>query len=255
VKRFIKTALFFAFLIALWQAVYLLKIFPPLLFPSLGTIIRSLFAQLASGELLVKTWYSLYLIAIGILISTVIAVFFAFLAGVSATARGILSSIVMLIDPLPGMALLPLAILWFGIGQAAIIFIVVHSVLWPIFLNLLSGFRSVPPILSEIGRNIGLSRTRLLTAVSIPASLPYILTGFRTGWSRAWRAVISAEMIFGAVGISGGLGWDIYMKRSFLDIPGLFATLVVIMAIGLVIENVFFRIIEKNTVSKWGMMT
>jgi NitT/TauT family transport system permease protein len=166
----------------------------------------------------------------------------------------LLGSITALVDTLPGIALLPLAILWFGIGEASIIFIIVHSVLWPVLLNVTAGFRSVSPVYTEVGRNIGLSRSRLVFGVFLPASLPHILTGLRIGWSRAWRAFISAEMVFGTTGISGGLGWDIYKKRSFLDVPGMYATLVVIMLIGLFIEEGVFKTLEAKTVKKWGMV-
>jgi NitT/TauT family transport system permease protein len=169
-------------------------------------------------------------------------------------AQDFFSLPVPLVDPLPGIALLPLAILWFGIGEAAIIFVIVHSVLWPVLLNVIGGYRSVPLIYIDIGRNIGLSKSRMALGVFLPASLPNILVGLRTGWARAWRALISAEMVFGATGLSGGLGWDIFKKRSFMDVPGLYATLAVIMLIGLVVETVFFKTVEEKTVKKWGML-
>jgi NitT/TauT family transport system permease protein len=250
----IKTILFLLFLLAIWEIVVSLKIFSPLLFPSLHSIAESLFKEIVNGEILIKSGYSLYLIFIGIVISLFGAMILTALSSFSRNIRDLVESIVALVDPLPGIALLPLAILWFGIGEAAIIFVIVHSVLWPILLNIMAGFRSVPSIYTEIGRNIGLSKSRLVIGIFLPASLPNILVGLRTGWSRAWRAFISAEMVFGTTGLSSGLGWHIFMKRSFMDTPGLYATLVVIMAISLLIEEVLFKVLETKTVKKWGMI-
>jgi len=101
---------------------------------------------------------------------------------------------------------------------------------------------------------IGLSKVRMVTGIFFPAALPSILSGLKTGWSRAWRALIAAEMVFGAVGRASGLGWDIQIKRGFLDMPGMFASLIIIMIIGILIEDIFFKRIEKATIMKWGMV-
>jgi NitT/TauT family transport system permease protein len=106
----------------------------------------------------------------------------------------------------------------------------------------------------DVGRLIGLNRLRMMTGLLMPASFPSILTGVKTGWARAWRALISAEMVFGATGVIGGLGWDIYIKRSYLDMPGMFASLIVIMVVGILVEDLFFRKLENVTVRRWGMM-
>jgi NitT/TauT family transport system permease protein len=253
-NKTVKTLLFFTIILVIWQLIFSLKLFSPILFPSLADIAVAFIKQIADGSIIVRSGFSLYLIFIGIIVSIVGAVILTILSSVSKTAEDIIASVTALVDPLPGIAMLPLAILWFGTGNASIIFVIVHSVMWPVLLNITTGFTSVPPIYTEIGRNIGLSRGRLLVGVYLPASLPNILVGLRTGWSRAWRALISAEMVFGATGKTGGLGWDIYMKRSFMDIPGLYATLVVIMLIGLLIEAVVFKQIETRTVKKWGMV-
>ena len=246
--------LFVIIVLVIWETIVSLKIFPVLLFPSLKSIADALFKETISGEMLLKAGYSLYLIFVGILISVAIAAVLTILSSLSQTVQDMLGSIVALVDPLPGIALLPLAILWFGIGEASIVFVIVHSVLWPVLLNIMAGFSSVPLIFTDIGRNIGLSRWKLVFGISLPASLPHIIIGLRTGWARAWRALISAEMVFGATGLSGGLGWDIFIKRSFMDVPGLYASLFVIMIIGLFMEEVLFKSVELKTIKKWGMV-
>ena len=188
------------------------------------------------------------------LVSAILTVVLTLLAMYSKSVKSLISTLISVFDPLPGIALLPLAILWAGIGDEAIIFIMIHSIIWPMLLNIIGGFNTVPIIYQDVGRSIGLKDSKLITGVFIPASIPSILTGFKTGWARAWRALISAEMVFGATGASGGLGWDIYMKRSYLDMPGMFASLIVIMLIGIVVEDIIFKKIENNTVKKWGMV-
>lgn len=157
-------------------------------------------------------------------------------------------------DLLPGVALLPLAIMWFGIGEPTIIFIVIHSILWPMSRSIIDGFKSISNIYIESGKNIGLRGLKLVLGVYIPAAFSSILSGMRVGWARAWRGLISVEMIFGTTGSGAGIGWFIFMKRTNVDIAGVFAALIVIIIIGIIIEYGLFRTIEKKTVKKWGMI-
>ena len=167
--------------------------------------------------------------------------------------RGLVDTLVSIAHPLPGIALLPLIILWFGAGEISIIFIIVHSVVWPLVLNLLSGFKAIPKIYKQVGNNYGLNSFKIIRYIMIPASLPYFLTGMRISWARAWRALISAEMIFGAAGGKGGLGWFIFKNRVFMDTNGIFAGLIVIVVIGMLVEDLIFNKLEKVTIKKWGM--
>ena len=245
---------YFAAFGLIWQFVWSIKVFPSIIFPSVGLIAESLFREMADGSLLTKTGYSLYLIGLGMAISATLTLLLTLAAMFFPTVKDLIRTLISVLDPLPGIALLPLAILWIGIGEGAILFVMVHSILWPMLLNVITGFESVPPIYMDVGRLIGLNRLKMVTGVLMPASLPSILTGVKTGWARAWRALISAEMVFGATGVIGGLGWDIYIKRSYLDMPGMFASLIVIMVVGILVEDLFFRKLENITVRRWGMM-
>ncbi len=156
-------------------------------------------------------------------------------------------------NPLPAIALLPLALIWFGLGAGSIIFVLVHSVTWAVALNTHSGFLAVSKTLKMVGRNYGLRGLRYVGAILIPAAFPSILTGLKIGWAFAWRTLIAAELVFGVSSGSGGLGWFIFENKNQLDIPTVFAGLLTVILIGLVVENLIFRSIEKNTVAKWGM--
>ena len=153
------------------------------------------------------------------------------------------------------IALLPLALMWFGLGNASLVFVLVHSVMWPMALNTHTGFRSVSPTLRMVGRNVGLRGLRYTAAILIPAAFPSILAGLKIGWAFAWRTLIAAELVFGVSSGSGGLGWFIYERKNQLDTGAVFAGLLTVILIGLVVEGVLFRWVENHTVRRWGMQT
>lgn len=240
-------------LLIIWQVLALTRVFSPLIFPSLLEVLKALYLSVINGEIVNQTLFSLVLIFEGLIIGVILAGLLSSLSMLSETFSGLVDTLVSIANPLPGIALLPLIILWMGTGTSSIVFIIVHSVLWPMVLNMLTGFKSMPKIYREIGENYGLSSRRIIRDIMIPASFPYLLTGVKIGWSRAWRALISAEMVFGAAGGIGGLGWYIFKSRVFMDTPGMYAGLVVIIAIGMLAEGLVFDRIERRTVKKWGM--
>jgi NitT/TauT family transport system permease protein len=240
-------------LILIWQIIYATGKFSKLIFPSALAILNSLYKSIISGELIYQTIYSLDLILKGLFIGLILAIILSSLSILFKPFSGLVETLVSIAHPLPGIALLPLIILWFGAGEISIIFIIVHSVVWPLVLNLLTGFKSIPEIYKQVGNNYGLNSFKIIWYIMIPASLPYFLTGMRISWARAWRALISAEMIFGAAGGKGGLGWFIFKNRVFMDTTGIFAGLIVIVIIGMIVEDLIFDKIEKVTIKKWGM--
>ncbi|MEK6264483.1 MAG: ABC transporter permease subunit [Clostridium sp.] len=240
-------------LIIIWQIIYASRKFSPLIFPSAFAILDSLCKSIVSGELIYGTIYSLELILKGLCIGLVLAVILSSLAILFKPFSGLVETLVSIAHPLPGIALLPLIILWFGAGEISIIFIIVHSVVWPLVLNLLTGFKSIPKIYKQVGNNYGLNSFEIIGRIMLPASMPYFLTGMRISWARSWRSFISAEMIFGAAGGKGGLGWFIFKNRVFMDITGIFAGLIVIVVIGMIVEDLIFDKLEKVTIKKWGM--
>jgi NitT/TauT family transport system permease protein len=252
-RKGVRQALFIMGFLALWELVALSGIYPPLLFPDWASIFKAFAESIQSGEMLRRTGFSLYLIGAGLGIGIVLAFLLAALAMLSRLFADLTESVVAILHPLPGIALLPIVLLWFGTGSRSIIVIIVHSVLWPLMLNTYTGFRSVSKTQLEVGRNIGLSGLGLVRSVMVPAAFPYILAGLKIAWARSWRALVAAEMVFGASGSEGGLGWLIYQHRFFLDIPGVFAGLLMIILIGVAVEDLFFAQLEERTVRRWGM--
>jgi NitT/TauT family transport system permease protein len=226
-----------------------------LLFPTFSATVRAFFDAILSGVLPARAWASIKVLLMGYACGVVLAALLTALAIMSRIGTDFLETMTSMFNPLPAIALLPLALIWFGLGNGSLIFVLVHSVTWAIALNTHSGFLSVSNTLKMVGRNYGLTGPRYIWKILIPAAFPSILTGLKIGWAFAWRTLIAAELVFGVSSGSGGLGWFIFENKNTLDIPNVFAGLLTVIIIGLVIENVIFRTIEKQTIGRWGMQS
>ena len=138
-------------------------------------------------------------------------------------------------------------------APGSLVFVLVHSVLWPLALNTYAGFQGVPDTLRMAGRNYGLKGLRYVLQLLVPAALPSILSGLKIGWAFAWRTLIAAELVFGASSGQGGLGWYIFQNRNELYTDKVFASLAMVIAIGLAVENLGFHTLERLTVRRWGV--
>ncbi len=239
-------------LIAIWEA-YARWLNNSLLFPSFTETVQTFWHDLRNGVLINRTITSLRTLAIGYACGLVLATLFTTFAVASNIGTRILSTLTAMFNPLPAIALLPLALIWFGLGTPSLVFVIIHSVLWAVALNTLIGFRSVPETLRMSGRNVGLKGARYVGLILIPAAFPSILAGLKIGWAFAWRTLVAAELVFGVSARSGGIGWYIFEARNDLDTPTVFSGLLTVILIGLVVESVIFRAIENRTVNLWGM--
>ncbi len=224
-----------------------------LLLPSFTATLRALLEGLASGELVERARLSLIVLAQGYAAGVVLAFVLTTLAVSTQLGRDLLSTLTAMFNPLPAIALLPLALLWFGLGAGSLVFVLIHSVLWPLALNTFAGFQGVSEALRMAGRNYGLTGLRYVFGILVPAALPAILSGLKIGWAFAWRTLIAAELVFGASSGRGGLGWYIFQNRNELYTDKVFAGLLLVILIGLVVENLIFAAIERVTIRRWGM--
>ncbi len=242
-------------LLAVWEAAVRLFNVSPLLFPPPSDVLR-VFAQTSlSGELLQYTWQSLLTLSLGMAIGVALALLLVSLATFSRLVADIMETLTAMLNPVPAVALLPLALLWFGLNIRSLIFVIVHAVLWPMYLNLYTGFSAVPITLVRVGQNFGLRGGRLVVGILLPATFPYILSGLKIAWAFAWRTMIASELVFGVTGSKGGLGWFIYTNRYNLNTAHVFAGLLMVILIGLLVENGVFRAVERVTVRRWGMQS
>jgi len=242
-------------LLVLWEAWTRLFGVSPLLFPPATVVLAAFARAIAGGEIPGYAAQSLELLLIGMAVGAGLALVLTTLAVTTRLGRDLLETLTSMFNPLPAIALMPLALLWFGLGPRALVFVIVHSVLWPMALNTYTGFVAVPPTLRRVGQNLGLSGWRLVTGILLPAAFPYILSGVKIGWAFAWRTIIAAEMVFGVAGSQGGLGWFIYQNRFEMNTDLVFAGLLTVIVIGLLVEHLFFRWLERRTVHRWGMST
>ncbi len=224
-----------------------------LLFPTFVNTATALLRSIADGVLPERVATSFRLLTMGYGIGMLAAAILTALAAGSRLGADILSTLTAMFNPLPAIALLPLALLWFGLGTGSIVFVVVHSVLWAVALNTHVGFRSVPDAQRMAGQNYGLRGLRYVALILVPAALPSILSGLKIGWAFAWRTLIAAELVFGVSSGAGGLGWFIFERRNALETADVFGGLMAVILIGLFVESVIFRTIEKRTVLRWGM--
>ena len=224
-----------------------------LLLPGVVATAQAFYDGVISGELLGYVGVSLWTLVQGYAAGIVGAFLLTSLAVSTRFGRDLLETLTAMFNPLPAIALLPLALLWFGLGKGSLIFVLMHSVMWPLALNTYAGFRSVPETLRMAGRNYGLGGVGLVFQILIPAALPAILSGLKIGWAFAWRTLIAAELVFGTTSGKGGLGWYIFQSRNELYTDKVFAGLAMVIIIGLLVENIVFQTAEKLTIRRWGM--
>lgn len=241
-----------ATIIGVWQAYVWFAHVPNLLVASPLDVVRTLRADFRSGVLLDVTLHTLGVLVVGMTIGSLVGFLLASIAVFSQVGRDVLTVMSAVFNPLPSIAILPLAMIWFGLRPQSIVFVVALATVWPVAISADTGFRTVNPTIEMVARNLGLRGPRLVIGALLPAALPLIIAGLKTAWAFGWRTVVAAELVFGVAGSAGGLGWYINNARYFLQTSNIFAGLVVISALGIVVEGLF-ALLERRTVIAWGM--
>jgi NitT/TauT family transport system permease protein len=248
----LRKAFILALLVIVWQ-IYASTLDNALLFPTFGATFSAFLSGIASGVIPAAVWTSIKVLLLGYVIGMALASLLTAFAVSTRIGNDFLETLTAMFNPLPAIALLPIALIWLGLGSGSLVFVLVHSVLWPVALNTHSGFMSVSNTVRMVGRNYGLKGLKYVAAILMPAAFPSILTGMKIGWAFAWRTLIASELVFGVTSGSGGLGWFIYQSKNELEIANVFAGLFTVILIGLFVENVLFRKLEALTVRRWGM--
>ena len=240
---------FYVFLVGLWQILFSLKLWPPYLFPSPEQVLEALGEGFNNKTLLFGIGISLRRLFIGYGIS----IFFGILIGILIGKYKILDETVggffVGLQTLPSICWLPLAILWFGLNEAAITFVVVMGSLLAVSIATDSGVKNIQPLYLRAGRNMGAKGKDLFLHVVLPAAFPSILTGLKQGWSFAWRSLMAGEILF----VSLGLGHLLNMGRELNDMSQVIAVMVVIIFIGVVMDGLVFGMAEKRVRQIWGL--
>jgi NitT/TauT family transport system permease protein len=248
----LRYAVVVAVLVALWQTYVQATHISSLLVASPMQVAQAGWRAVATGQITAATASTFQELLAGLTAGALAGFVLASLAVFSQAGHDVLSVLIAVMNPLPAIAILPLAMIWFGITPKTIIFVVGLATVWPVAINTDAGFRTISPTTRMVARNLGLRGVPLVTGVLLPAALPYILAGLQTAWAFGWRTVVAAELVFGVAGSAGGLGWYINNARYYLFVPEIFVGLIVISVLGIAVDG-FFRLIEARTVVRWGL--
>ena len=249
-KRLARQVLFYILLLAFWQLLFELKVWPPYLFPPPAMVLEALWWGFLDQTFLVGVSTSMKRIALGYGFSVVLGVALGFLVAANELLEDTVGWLILSLQSLPSLCWLPLAVLWFGLTETAILFVVLMGSVLAITINTEAGVAHVPKLYLMAGRNLGARGLRLFLHVLLPASLPHLLAGLKQGWAFAWRWLISGEMIF----VSLGLGHLLMMGRDLNDMSQVLAVMVLIMAIGQIVDRVVFETLENRIRRRWGVV-
>ena len=248
-KRFAKHAVFYTVLIAVWASLAELKVWPPYVFPSPQGVLQALWAGFADHSFWIAIVVSMKRMLIGYALSVVLGMILGLGVASNKFLEETVGGLLVSMQSLPSICWLPLAVLWFGLSEKAILFVVVMGSLLSVTIAMETGRQQMPKIYGMAGRNLGAQGSSLFWHVLLPASLPYIVSGLKQGWAFAWRSLISGEMIF----VSLGLGQLLMMGRDLNDMSQVIAVMILIIGIGYVVDGLVFKTVERRIQKKWGL--
>jgi ABC-type nitrate/sulfonate/bicarbonate transport system permease component len=233
----------------LWTVVYWLELMPRWAFPSPWLVVLAFQELIAEGVLWTNTIASVSRQFTGVLLAALFGIPVGLALGASSTARAAFLPICRMVYPIPGIAWIPLAILWFGVGFKSTVFVIFFTGIWPIIFNTMAGVQTLSGQYTDVARVYLAPRGLYTRRILIPGSLPFIITGMRLTYGVGWRVIVGAEMISSIV----GLGFMIDDARWQLRPDIMIAGMITIAMIGWVSENWFFDWLESKTLDRWGM--
>jgi NitT/TauT family transport system permease protein len=249
VKKNVNQLIFAVGVLVLWEGLALAKIWPPYSFPTPQGVAESLLGGFKDHSFWIGIAVSMQRVVIGYVISVVLGILLGMALAWSPFLNDTVGHLVLSLQSLPSVCWLPIAILWFGLHETAIIFVTVMGSMLAVTQATKAGFDNVPRLLSMAGRNLGAKGPQMFWHVLLPASLPYLLDGLRQGWAFAWRSLVQGEMLYGAL----GLGQLLNEGRDLNDINQVVAIMLLIALIGYVVDTILFRRIDASVRNKWGM--
>src|SRR5437879_8070681 len=250
-KKFARHAIFYAGLLAIWALLAKLKIWPPYVFPTPWGVLEALVAGFKDHSFWIAIAVSMKRMLLGYALSVVLGMILGLAVSSNKFLEETLGGLLVSLQSLPSICWIPLAVLWFGLTEKAILFVVIMGSLLSVTIAMEDGRKQMPKIYGMAGRNLGARGFPLFWHVLLPASLPYIVSGLKQGWAFAWRSLITAEMLY----LSLGLGQVLMMGRDLNDMSAVIAVMLLIVAIGYVVDGVVFKGMERHLQNKWGLAT
>ncbi|MEA3430730.1 MAG: ABC transporter permease [Nanoarchaeota archaeon] len=248
IKRILKAIYPFIVLIIVWEIIFQSKIFPDYWFPSPFHVIKLFVTLTVDGSLLKYGTISLFNTTIGFLAGAIFGIIFGIYAGINKHFKDFVGPLISLVYPIPGIAWLPLVILWFGFGYKAIIFTVGLAGFFSVFYNTMIGVENINIQYIRAAQTLGLSKFKMIKEIYFWGAFPFIFTGLKLGYGRSWRTVIAGEMLsFNAKGV----GWFIWKANEFFNFDQLLVGVITIGIIGLIIDKYIFQKIEDTKLKLW----
>lgn len=240
---------FYLALLGLWWLLYELRIWSPYLLPSPSEVWESLKAYVDNGLIQEATEASMKRLVIGYGISVFMGLIIGMACGSNKYVDETLGSLVLGLQSLPSITWLPLAILWFGLNQKAIIFVVAMGSIFAIAISARAGIQAIPPLYKRAAATMGANRYQTVRYVLLPAMVPSMAQGLKLGWSFAWRSLMAGELLF----VTMGLGHLLALGRDLNDMSLVIAIMLVIVALGLATDRIIFSRIESWVQERWGL--
>jgi NitT/TauT family transport system permease protein len=248
-RRWIVGLIFFAALLTLWETLFRLNLWPDYIFPAPSDVVSTLARGFGNGTFLIGIGGSLWRLLQGYALATMIGLSLGLLMAQLRWLKETLGLLVMGLQTLPSICWLPLALLWFGLNERAILFVIIMGAVLSIAQATEDGIRNTSPIYLRAARNLGARGWQLYISVILPSALPSIVTGMKLGWSFAWRSLMAGELLY----TLPGLGNLLMMGRELNDMSQVIAVMVVIVALGLITDRLVFGALEQRVRERWGL--
>lgn len=249
-KKISKQIIFYSALIGIWALLAKLHVWPPYLFPAPWSVAESLWAGFADHSFWIAIAVTMKRMLVGYGISVVLGILIGLGIASNKFLEDTLGGLLVSLQSLPSICWIPLAVLWFGLTEKAILFVVLMGSLLSVTIAMEDGRKQMPKIYGMAGRNLGARGFRLFWSVLLPASLPFVVSGLKQGFAFGWRSLIQAEMIF----LSLGLGQQLMMGRDLNDMNQVLAVMILIIVLGFIIDGLVFRTMERKLQQRWGLL-
>jgi NitT/TauT family transport system permease protein len=245
----IKRIIFFAAIIAFWYTGSKLEWWMPIILPSPEKVLEALITGFQDKTLIYDLIASFKRLAIGLGLSLIIGTALGVLLAKSKTADETLGTVVLAFQSVPSIVWLPLAIMWFGMNEKAVIFVVLLGGTFVMTLNIRVGIKNVSPLFIKAAKTMGVTGWNLYKRVIFPAAIPYVVTGSRLAWAFAWRALMAGELL----STGPGLGYTLRYASDFGDMGLVIGVMIIIGVIGTIVDQLIFQRIEKSVLNRWGL--
>ena len=249
-KKLAKQIIFYSALLGIWALLAKLRIWPPYLFPAPWSVAESLWAGFLDHSFWIGIAVTMKRMVVGYSISVALGMILGLAVASNKFLEQTLGGLLVSLQSLPSICWIPLAVLWFGLTEKAILFVVLMGSLLSVTIAMEDGRKQMPKIYSMAGRNLGAHGFRLFWSVLLPASLPFVVSGLKQGWAFGWRSLIQAEMIF----LSLGLGQLLMMGRDLNDMSQVLAVMILIIMLGYIVDGLIFRTMERKLQERWGLL-